>query len=1024
MATLNAAGLYVQNEFLAKGNVAFYAGAYSEQSVVQNVVVNQYVISPILKSGTMTIRDGTIKNATIKTETEKLVNIPDSVVDSETPVILDIDANTIEVTGQVDNLSIVDIASPVVELSANFSGSSTLFIEGAPSVVDGTGSVSNSYALLVSNGAIGTNAGIESNSTSTGSIVTQGGILIKENIYFEPGGIHLGGNTNTLFVGIIDNTLDRNEKTNRNNLRSVTNNTVPKIKAFQNLSFEGNTVIEGTTNINMVSSSQEPIVVNNLSKSTSGADTSFVQLDSLRAKGNNIWIPITFPYGNWQDIIFTGDLYCAIGYSCCATSSDGENWTVRNIPQGKWKSIAWSGSEFCVVGETTSVAVSNDGISWTTYSSSHSSNWNHIIYNGTLFCAISSSGGNAIKTMTSTNGTVWEPGNTSMNFALYSVAYGSGVFVANGNSYFARSINGKDWTNISDANFVEGGRVVYGDSYFLYVVSSSSINYSNAKSTNGQSWTFYSSNIGLNESLTCLKYENSVFIGCSKNNGVCYSLNGETVDYQCVRGTITNLAYGDSFAIGVSTTGDAYKSKYMYQQATVVYGTGISFPDIVIRGDVKIKGDFNGGATQVPFRQVYNGDHTFSDIAWNTDLNIFCTITYTAPYSAYTSKDGTIWLRSINYNGTGPGVCMTYGGGKFVVFTTNECLYSTDGLTWNVAATVPTMDVVGVTYGNSTFVAVTGSGAQRSMTSSDGNTWTLTNLTNAYNWNGVNLCRSYFIAYGNGAVARSSDGINWINYTGGNFNNNWRSASSMRWTQYMIVGDYGKILYTENFSSWNVNTVMGEATLSSVVDVMYSWYVISSVDNQQLYISWLADNYVTPRYMALSDIPISTHSKLCFSEVLQMVVLVGEKCIYRSNNIDLGSSNVMIGNSYGRGNVNFKGKELLLEGFPLESKAINPSFTSTTPLTMAKFTYTTIYAIFQLDFIIQYTGTGTVLVLTSPVKVCGLSIGDYTPCIGSADDQTTACVLAQYTATNQFTITISNTSGATKFYGNLYFERD
>ena len=87
-------------------------------------------------------------------------------------------------------------------------------------------------------------------------------------------------------------------------------------------------------------------------------------------------------------------------------------------------------------------------------------------------------------------------------------------------------------------------------------------------------------------------------------------------------------------------------------------------------------------------------------------------------------------------------------------------MYSTDGITWTTATTVPSNEWQAVAYGNGTFVAVAASGSNRAMRSTDdGVTWTGVTLPEDGN-------KYYGVAYGNGTfVAVASDGSNRVIYS-------------------------------------------------------------------------------------------------------------------------------------------------------------------------------------------------------------------------------------------------------------------
>ena len=101
---------------------------------------------------------------------------------------------------------------------------------------------------------------------------------------------------------------------------------------------------------------------------------------------------------------------------------------------------------------------------------------------------------------------------------------------------------------------------------------------------------------------------------------------------------------------------------------------------------------------------------------------------------------------------------VAYGADKFVaVGNASNIAYSTDGVTWTAVTTSPfgTDDIVGVTYGDSKFVAV---GASKAATSPDGETWTIVSPAPGGNVTGIAFGDGVFMGVGpNGGMRYSAD---------------------------------------------------------------------------------------------------------------------------------------------------------------------------------------------------------------------------------------------------------------------------
>ena len=108
-----------------------------------------------------------------------------------------------------------------------------------------------------------------------------------------------------------------------------------------------------------------------------------------------------------------------------------------------------------------------------------------------------------------------------------------------------------------------------------------------------------------------------------------------------------------------------------------------------------------------------------------------------------------------------------YGGGKFVVVTTNSSIaaYSTDGINWTLT-TLPVKALWrSVCYGNGKFVAVTN--GDIAAYSTNGINWTQTTLPVSAQWYSVCYGDGKFVAAVNNSsiAAYSTDGINWTQTT-------------------------------------------------------------------------------------------------------------------------------------------------------------------------------------------------------------------------------------------------------------------
>ena len=120
------------------------------------------------------------------------------------------------------------------------------------------------------------------------------------------------------------------------------------------------------------------------------------------------WMPrniLDLNKGRWTDIIWTGKLFCAVFSEVhskgtfAVTSPNGSTWSVSQLSMAA-NSVAWNGKVLCAITATaldTAVAVSSDGLVWTTYAKALPvGSWSRICWTGKMFCATTTGNSNLI----------------------------------------------------------------------------------------------------------------------------------------------------------------------------------------------------------------------------------------------------------------------------------------------------------------------------------------------------------------------------------------------------------------------------------------------------------------------------------------------------------------------------------------------------------------------------------------------------------------------------------------------------
>jgi hypothetical protein len=145
-----------------------------------------------------------------------------------------------------------------------------------------------------------------------------------------------------------------------------------------------------------------------------------------------------------------------------------------------------------------------------------------------------------------------------------------------------------------------------------------------------------------------------------------------------------------------------------------------------------------------------------------------------------TSPDGITWTaRAVEAN---PWLAVTYGNSLFVAVAAsgaNRVMTSPDGITWTPRAAAEANEWQSVTYGNGLFVATAYNGTNRVMTSPDGTNWTARAAAEANNWYSVTYGNSLFVAVsldGANRVMTSPDATTWTPQTAAEANN-WYSVT-------------------------------------------------------------------------------------------------------------------------------------------------------------------------------------------------------------------------------------------------------
>lgn len=364
----------------------------------------------------------------------------------------------------------------------------------------------------------------------------------------------------------------------------------------------------------------------------------------------------------FNDIVFGGGVFVAVGNGSWYSSTDGITWTLRTASYTLHRVIFASGL-FVAAGLSGAIASSSDGatVSGRTIGSSQ---YSSVAFNGTRFVAVAAAG--VIAYSTDATASVWgnayttnSYGDTSANFA-HVWAVGTTFFASsNTNPVLLRSEDGISWEKIATST---GG-------------GCTSMSYENGRlfmlcggafqtSTNGVNWTLTNVTPNFATNATRL-YKFGPYYYLLSAGGLFYSSDGLTFNrVASVAGMaavsmaysgsvwvlVTQAASGRPLTVFKSTNGINFTQSARFV-ATMFTSTGTSLlaQDIVYAGGKFVLLFNNSNSTHLVFQPVY------------------------------TSSDAVTWSpTALPYNAIGAGPIAT-DGSTILLPATNTIMKSTDG---------------------------------------------------------------------------------------------------------------------------------------------------------------------------------------------------------------------------------------------------------------------------------------------------------------------------------------------------------
>jgi hypothetical protein len=237
------------------------------------------------------------------------------------------------------------------------------------------------------------------------------------------------------------------------------------------------------------------------------------------------------------------------------TSENGISWTSRSSSSNSnWVDIASGNGIFVAISSSTNVMISSDGISWQNVTAFNSI-WQSICFGNGIFVAVSNSGSPQV--MTSPDGLNWTS-QTAENNPWNGVAYGNGIFVAvagAGTNRIMTSPDGITWTPRLAPQNNQWKSICFGNGQFVAI----SIDGTNRVMTSpdGINWTLRTqsqSNFWFD-----ITYGNGLYVvvGISGTNRIMTSPDGITWTNRTAPTADQWYAieYGNGIFVSVSQTG-------------------------------------------------------------------------------------------------------------------------------------------------------------------------------------------------------------------------------------------------------------------------------------------------------------------------------------------------------------------------------------------------------------------------------------------------------------------------------------
>ena len=208
----------------------------------------------------------------------------------------------------------------------------------------------------------------------------------------------------------------------------------------------------------------------------------------------------------------------------------------------------------------------------------------------------------------------------------------------------------------------------------------------------------------------------------------------------------------------------------------------------------------------------------------------------------FTSTDGTNWTQFVDPGSTDPSTGDQWSGVAYsgsvwaAVASSGTTMNSSDGVNWNIGASISGLDCQDMVYGNGKFVAIGRNGTNRIAYSTSGVSWTQTTGPGYVGWKRIKYLNGKFWVTGQSnsgqgvptGLAYSTDGINWTQVSGGSLDGIGTPQDiDFDGSKYVVAGNTGTASSTDGVN-WVTSATYRDGFTAIAIGFGSAVWVVSS----------------------------------------------------------------------------------------------------------------------------------------------------------------------------------------------------